>query len=214
MQPMQGMQGMQGMMHHGQPVAHTGLLHQGAPHLLPYQGHQGMPGGMAAYGAPQYPAMAAPQMGAMAPAQMVPPGFAPMSAAQVRTGAKGRSAKERPAGGGLAHTPLTQGSRASAGWSIRTRPFWPFSSMNCVQSPPLHVLIVLLAELPLHIPQAMGTPVWVASRPQKAMYSWVDAAKRASPQVSCGRGFGELDDRLSRWFRGGPQSEWAPELRL
>ena len=49
---------------------------------------------------------------------------------------------------------------------MRTRPFWPFSSMNLVQSPPLHVLMVLSAELPLHIPHAIGTPVSSASLPQ------------------------------------------------
>ena len=50
-----------------------------------------------------------------------------------------------------------QFSVQSAGWSINTLPFCPFDSINLVQSPLLHVLIVLSADLPLHIPHAMGT---------------------------------------------------------
>ncbi len=48
------------------------------------------------------------------------------------------------------HHPRTRDTH-KAGWSTRIRPLWPPDARNPDPSSPLYVLMVLLAELPLHM---------------------------------------------------------------
>ena len=57
-----------------------------------------------------------------------------------------------------------------AGWSMRMRPDWPCELRKDTQSLPLHVLMVLLADCPLHINQGTLTAKALAMSPHQSRY--------------------------------------------